>query len=209
MTCKWTVLFLVHAATEQTRTHVKALCETLKSTEYNEEIKVLFLYSGLQYSTTRGYRIQVTLHELMKEGENDQADFKEVLPGFGMVDIGDDKILKKVFADIRRDYPSERFLLFTWDHGTGFGIFETNPGERNINNRALMDVEMDIMKGNTKTGANKFTVDNHAQDKIFLTNNQYGIEINKGWLQNITEDIYIQEVFSVLCDLINLQKRQN
>ena len=71
------------------------------------------------------------------------------------------------------------------------------------------ELEIDVMKGNMETTSKKFTVDNHTQDKIFLMNNQYGIEVNKGWLQNIAEDIYIQEAFSVLCDLINLQKPQN
>ena len=52
----------------------------------------------------------------------------------------------------------------------------------------------------------KFTVENHGQDKLLLTNNQYAKEMNKGWLDNLADDIYIQEVFLVLTDLINLQK---
>ena len=52
----------------------------------------------------------------------------------------------------------------------------------------------------------KFTVENHWQDKLLLTNNQYAKEMNKGWIDNLADDIYIQEVFLVLTDLINLQK---
>jgi carboxyl-terminal processing protease len=71
------------------------------------------------------------------------------------------------------------------------------------------ELEMDVMKGNAETGNKKFAVDNHAQDKALLLNNQSAIEINNGWLRNIAEDIYIQEAFSVLCDLINLQRTKN
>ena len=61
------------------------------------------------------------------------------------------------------------------------------------------------MKGEgTPTG--KFTVENHGQDKLLLANNGYAKQMNKGWLDNLADDIYIQEVFLVLTDLINLQK---
>ena len=53
--------------------------------------------------------------------------------------------------------------------------------------------------------AGKFTVENHEQDKQLLVNNLYAKEINREWLENIADDIYIQEVFLVLTDLINLQ----
>jgi hypothetical protein len=55
----------------------------------------------------------------------------------------------------------------------------------------------------------KFTVDNHGLDKTLLADNSYAKEVNNGWLHNIAGDIYIQETFSVLCDLINLQHPQN
>lgn len=69
----------------------------------------------------------------------------------------------------------------------------------------------DIMKRNSNTvlTGKKFTVDNHNQDKIVLANNSYAKEINTTWLSDIAADIYIQETFSVLCDLINFQKSKN
>ncbi|HKO79362.1 MAG TPA: carboxy terminal-processing peptidase [Chitinophagaceae bacterium] len=68
---------------------------------------------------------------------------------------------------------------------------------------------MDVMKRNTALPGKKFTVDNHNQDKIILATNNYAKEINNTWLSDIAGDIYIQETFSVLCDLINLQKSKN
>jgi len=67
-------------------------------------------------------------------------------------------------------------------------------------------MENDNPGDKTEAPNKKFTVDNHAQDKVLFANNEYAIEINKGWFRNIEEDIYIQEAFSVLCDLINLQQ---
>ncbi len=67
--------------------------------------------------------------------------------------------------------------------------------------------ELDLKsKKGEKSPANRFTVENNGQDRQLLVNNPYAKEINQEWLNNIADDIYIQEVFLVLTDLINLQK---
>ncbi len=55
----------------------------------------------------------------------------------------------------------------------------------------------------------KFIVENHGGDKELFRNNPYAKEVNEVWLKNIAGDIYIEEAFSVLLDLINLQKPAN
>jgi carboxyl-terminal processing protease len=71
------------------------------------------------------------------------------------------------------------------------------------------ELELNIIQGNTSS-AGKFTVDNHGLDKALLANNSgYAKEINNEWLHNIAEDIYIQEAFSVLCDLLKLNPSKN
>ncbi len=71
------------------------------------------------------------------------------------------------------------------------------------------ELDLNIIERNTST-TGMFTADNHGLDKALLaTNNSYAIEINKEWLQNITEDIYVHEAFSVLCDLIKLNPSKN
>lgn len=67
------------------------------------------------------------------------------------------------------------------------------------------EANMKAMLGASKQEG-KFKVDNHAQDKQLLVNNPYAKEVNKEWLDNLTEDIYLQEAFLILTDLINLQK---
>jgi len=70
--------------------------------------------------------------------------------------------------------------------------------------------ELDFLKGNTSSISKRFAVENNGLDKALLTNNSiYAKEINNGWLHNIAEDIYMQEAFLVLCDLIALQQPKN
>jgi carboxyl-terminal processing protease len=70
-------------------------------------------------------------------------------------------------------------------------------------------LEPGMLKNNTTLTEKKFAVDNHGLDKAVLANNSYAKEVNNGWLNNIAGDIYIQETFSVLCDLVNLQHPKN
>ena len=70
------------------------------------------------------------------------------------------------------------------------------------------ELDLEAMKGEGKP-TNKFTVENHSTGKQLLLNDLYAAEINKVWLENLADDIYIQEVFLVLTDLINLQKTKN
>ncbi|HNU15778.1 MAG TPA: carboxy terminal-processing peptidase, partial [Chitinophagaceae bacterium] len=65
--------------------------------------------------------------------------------------------------------------------------------------------ELEALKGDGIAAGNKFTVANHGLDKALLVNNEYAKEINQVWLENISEDIYIQEAFLILCDLIKLR----
>ena len=65
--------------------------------------------------------------------------------------------------------------------------------------------ELEALKGDVVAVGKKFTVTNHGLDKVLLANNEYAREINQVWLDDINEDIYIQEAFLVLCDLIKLR----
>jgi carboxyl-terminal processing protease len=70
------------------------------------------------------------------------------------------------------------------------------------------ELNLEVMKGTGKT-TDKFIAENHAADKQLMRGNEYGAEINSLWLKNLPADIYIQEAFLVLIDLINLQKTTN
>lgn len=71
----------------------------------------------------------------------------------------------------------------------------------------VREQELNAIKGNTAAKTNLFTVDNHGLDKALLSTDAYAKEINQGWLTSIADDIYIQETYSVLTDLILLQNK--
>ena len=65
--------------------------------------------------------------------------------------------------------------------------------------------EQDVFSGNGEPAVQKYSVLNHSLDKILISNSEYAKEINQEWLENISTDIYIQEAFLILCDLIKLR----
>ncbi|MBL7746958.1 MAG: carboxy terminal-processing peptidase [Chitinophagaceae bacterium] len=67
------------------------------------------------------------------------------------------------------------------------------------------ELDLEAMKGEGKPST-AFVVENHTSDRQLMVNNQYAKEINNAWLKNLADDIYIQEAFLVVTDLINLQK---
>lgn len=67
------------------------------------------------------------------------------------------------------------------------------------------DKEQDILTGNGEPAVKQFAVLNHSLDKEFINKSGYAQEINQEWLTNISSDIYIQEAFFILCDLIKLR----
>jgi carboxyl-terminal processing protease len=67
------------------------------------------------------------------------------------------------------------------------------------------ELELKTMEGESAT-RKTFAVENHSQDKQLLQNKIVDKGTNDAWLEELAEDIYIQETFLVLADLINLQK---
>jgi carboxyl-terminal processing protease len=71
-----------------------------------------------------------------------------------------------------------------------------------------LELDLSIFQ-NSGEASKKFIVTNHSLDKSLLQTNAYAREVNSGWIGSISEDIYIQEAFLVLCDLVSLQKPGN
>lgn len=67
------------------------------------------------------------------------------------------------------------------------------------------ETEREALKGTGLASGKIFKVGNHNLDRALLANNEYARELNQQWLEDIGEDIYIQEAFLVLCDLIKLR----
>jgi hypothetical protein len=117
------------------------LFRILQATHYHPYVKVLVLYSAIQPTNAGGYKMQVTLNEIMQEPANKRLYLHDTQMVKEWVDIGDDKLLGGIFSMIRKTYPSERLLLFTWDHGSGFGIFNNNPNDVERNRRFQEEID--------------------------------------------------------------------
>jgi carboxyl-terminal processing protease len=72
--------------------------------------------------------------------------------------------------------------------------------------RSQHELHLKAILGQTSGNAGKLVVENNQYDKQWLQNDEEEKRMNKTWLDNVAEDIYVKEAFLVLCDLINLQK---
>ncbi|HLG41633.1 MAG TPA: carboxy terminal-processing peptidase [Chitinophagaceae bacterium] len=99
--------------------------------------------------------------------------------------------IKKVVAALSKTGKQE-IIPLKWEE------FARWRGQHELNLKASL--------GETLKGADKLLAENNQYDRQWIQNDNDEKEINKIWLDNIAEDIYIREAFLVLCDLINLQK---
>jgi len=67
--------------------------------------------------------------------------------------------------------------------------------------------ESSVSEEITSHGQPVFTASVAEQNKQWITDNDDAKEWNEAMIKNIREDIYTQEAFLVLCDLISLQKQ--
>ncbi|MBC7872583.1 MAG: carboxy terminal-processing peptidase [Ferruginibacter sp.] len=77
--------------------------------------------------------------------------------------------------------------------------FEIWIKEREANSKAMDEKE--------ETENKKFTTGNYRAEKERLQNNAYAAELNAAALKSIQKDMYVQEAFGIITDLINLQKK--
>lgn len=63
-------------------------------------------------------------------------------------------------------------------------------------------------EGKADMSTTEFKVTNHGQDKELLKQNEYARQVNDVWIKNLSEDIYLEEAFFIITDLINLQTRK-
>jgi carboxyl-terminal processing protease len=68
------------------------------------------------------------------------------------------------------------------------------------------ELEQTIINETEKQASKIFTVDNHQADKQELKTNSFFKEINNIRLKNMQQDIYLEEAYQVLVDLVRFQK---
>jgi carboxyl-terminal processing protease len=68
------------------------------------------------------------------------------------------------------------------------------------------ELEQTIINETEKLPSKIFKIDNHQADKLELKTNSYSKEMNDIRIKNLQQDIYLEEAYQVLVDLIRIQK---
>ena len=128
MNYKWKILFIANASDSKTRKEGERLFNILASSNFHKEVAVLVAYNTKQGPGPIPTLTQTIVYEFEVNESTGKRKPKIVGEPF-IGDFGDEKTLIKILRKINESYAAERDILFTWDHGVGFGIFSMDPNE--------------------------------------------------------------------------------
>lgn len=128
-TTKWTVLFIVHAVDEETRVYSEKLFSDLLQTKSSRDVRIFVLHNTYNYKINED-DINATLYEIQYIGDEKNGTGKKIKKRLDAADdlvidnIGNPDVLSRLLRFVRNQSEGGKFILFTWDHGCGFGIFD-------------------------------------------------------------------------------------
>jgi hypothetical protein len=126
---KWTVLFIVHAVDEETRVYSEKLFSDLLQTKSSRDVRIFVLHNTYNYKINED-DINATLYEIQYIGDEKNGTGKKIKKRLDAADnlvidnIGNPDVLSRLLRFVRNQSEGGKFILFTWDHGCGFGIFD-------------------------------------------------------------------------------------
>jgi hypothetical protein len=126
----WTVLFFIYVEDEDTSQYATELLQELLRINHSDQLNLLLFESIFDFKNKKGtscklFNIQSS-PDTIKRRKVELASFDHMNPG--------DTTLLRVTLQHLKDHHlmRERFLLFTWDHGAGFGIFNNDPRPKEV-----------------------------------------------------------------------------
>jgi hypothetical protein len=126
----WTVLFFIYVEDEDTSQYATELLQELLRINHSEHLNLLLFESIYDFKNKKGtscklYNIESSPSRIKRR--------KVELTSFDHMNPGDTKLLEVTLQYIKeKKLIRDRFLLFTWDHGAGFGIFNNDPRPREV-----------------------------------------------------------------------------
>lgn len=121
----WTVLFYIYEEDRSTKIHADRLLKDLLAAKDDESL-ILLVFESI-HEDKGGGEITGRLYT-MEYNDRTGTREKALKKDFGLIDPGDAGVLENVLQFIKKNkLLREKFLLFTWDHGAGFGIFDGDP----------------------------------------------------------------------------------
>jgi hypothetical protein len=201
---EWTVVFIVHAADDQSRYYSEQLFTELLQAKSSPNVRVFVLRNTYDYFNNEDTHLR--LWEILSEetaSEENVPRKKRIFPkdingyiikdaekpySFGDMNIGNKDTLMNVLKGIKSYVKEEgrNTILFTWDHGCGFGIFNTEEiddnKQRSVKSGPQTDMLMiselaDAIKGSF--GKAEMLIMMNCWMQSIETNAQYGIRENE------------------------------
>jgi Clostripain family len=125
----WTILFFICEEDQETKSYAQSLLDDLLGCKTNPDLN-LVCYESIRKQGLNG-PLTGTL-SLLEFNVAVKSREKKILKDFGVVDPGNASVLGNALEFLSANrLLLDRLLLFTWDHGAGFGIFSGDPRDRN------------------------------------------------------------------------------
>lgn len=145
------------------------------------------------------YREKFSMHALLPDSAKRNSYYKALqpLPVKALSDQSRERIAKVTgFNEVKKFIDDERRVIKARENPI--------PLKWDLFEKWIKDNDPEEGPPDNLKPTSRFTVENHAKDKELLVNNPDAAEINKIWMEGLTKDIYVEETFAVLTDLIRL-----
>lgn len=142
---QWTVFFLIKSVDESITEAITMINSIRKDVDACDYVSIVFCLQVLQKNipailagdarlkSDKDDPARTTIFLGLTKSDGTNTDFKSDLKQIDKndsFDITDPESVKGFFKEkILNENIAERYMLFTWDHGTGFGIFSDKPSE--------------------------------------------------------------------------------
>ena len=182
---KWTVFFLIKAVDSDTTEYLIAMLKELVNIKFTEEVVVILCINfderyqeavrmldlRLFNSTVKDPKLTTIFFKVPENGDRNELILLEKEDDF---DITEEEYLRNFFKEkILIPYNAMRYLLFTWDHGNGFGIF-SGPGQGSADEREVdiitSNVEKPVLTMDELSQAIQWSMDSRKIDLIIMMN---------------------------------------
>jgi len=154
----------MHAIDSELTKHVNVLINILETMLWNvHECNVLYLKNAYSPRETgrKKRKIEAKLFQIVPAGGGNSF-YSNELKNYGQINIGSKINLTAIFSEIHQQFPSERIMLYTWDHGSGFGVWEADPiFDNTMKFNVLNELENFILNATSEDHPVRFKVTNN------------------------------------------------
>ena len=194
---KTTVIFLISAESSDTRIFSELLMQDLLQTKSNTEVAIIVIQDTVDPRLDDNNNLKLCWQ--IEYDEQQQKKIKTPVPQINFRNLGSSEDLTDVLNKIKSNFEAERYILFNWGHGFGFGIFN-NKDKENNKLRANINVENNIravdLANESPANFIKIISSKKPQQSNFLQLAQFnsntllndGIDINQINIQEINPD---------------------